>query len=74
MTRFFFVETSEWFVDPSVAPLPQAANIEPNTLLIHDADRRPVRFQKKMEVKDGGGRTTAYVTVRSTNKQTVDER
>ena len=64
MPQFFFVETGEWYVDPQVVERPEPANAEPEAF--EEPQRpQPLRFQKRLEVRDQHGRTRACATLRS---------
>ena len=65
MARFFFVETSEGYVDPMVLHAPEPANAEPESFLDENGGNCLRRFQRRMEVRNREGQTTALVTLRS---------
>jgi len=67
--RFFFVETSEGYVDPMVLRLPEPANAEPESFSDDAEVRRSRRYQRRLEVKNGDGCTKALVTLRSPLEQ-----
>jgi hypothetical protein len=65
MARFFFVETSEWLVDPHVVDLPEPANADPESLGRASCEHRSYRFQKRLEVRNGFGERKACLTMHS---------
>jgi hypothetical protein len=64
MTRFFFEETSEGYVDPNVVRMPEPANAEPESFTGTYGPPRVKRFQRRFEVRGQDGQTTALVTLR----------
>ena len=69
MPRFFFVQTSEGYVDPMVLHLPEPANAEPESFSGETELLRLRRYQRRFEVKDWAGCTKALVTLRSPLEQ-----
>ena len=67
MARFFFVETGQWYVDPAVIQVPQAANDKPPCADETDGTCPTQRFHKRIEVKNNMGRTTTCLELRSTS-------
>ena len=65
MARFFFIETSEWLVEPHVVDLPEPANADPESFGMISCEHRPRRFQKRLEVRDACGDRKACLTIHS---------
>ena len=62
MARFLFIETSEGYVDPHVADLPEPANAEPFIAELTRRDR-PLQHQKKLEVRGASGEQKAMLVI-----------
>ena len=65
--RFFFIETSEGYVDPHVVHLPEPANAEPSTT---ESSRRsrPQQYQKKLEVPGARGEQKAMLVMHAAHE------
>lgn len=64
LTRFFFVETSEWSVGP-VIQMPEPANAQPETFAEEEPVTRAFRYEKRLEVRDRHVSTIALLKLRS---------